>query len=145
MDLLEPNPSICACANLRKAARAVTQLFDQEFQPSGLRITQFSILALVHSAGSETITRLAEKLVMDRTTLTRDLKPIEREGLIKIALGADRRTRVITLTRRGSETLVKALPLWKKAQARVVDGLGESRLRSLLGDLLDTVEVTKEG
>ncbi len=139
------SPAACACFNLRKAARAVTQLFDDTLQPSGLRGTQFPILAVVSLAGPETIGRLAERLVMDRTTLTRDLKPLEREGLVEIVPGEDRRTRTVTLTKRGHEALGRALPLWKKAQARIVEDLGEERLRSLLADLSHTVSVIRGG
>ncbi len=101
------------------------------------------ILGVVSLAGPETIGRLAERLVMDRTTLTRDLKPLEREGLVEIVQGEDRRTRTVTLTKRGREALARALPLWKKAQARIVEDLGEERLRSLLADLSHTVSVIR--
>ncbi len=81
----------CACLNVRKAARAVTQLYDEVLQPSGLRATQFNLLVAIALAGEAPVTRLADALVMDRTTLTRNLKPLESQGLITIEAGTDRR------------------------------------------------------
>ena len=132
----------CACFNLRKASRTVTQLYDEILQPSGLLATQFTLLVAIALAGSVTITHLAEELVMDRTTLTRNLKPLERQGLIEIAPGQDQRTRVVTLTASGREALVKAIPLWEQAQASVVEGLGQNRWSTLLSNLSDTVLLT---
>ena len=132
----------CACFNLRKASRRVTQLYDEILQPSGLLATQFTLLVAIALAGSVTITHLAEELVMDRTTLTRNLKPLERQGLIEIAPGQDQRTRVVTLTASGREALVKAIPLWEQAQASVVEGLGQNRWSTLLSNLSDTVLLT---
>ena len=133
----------CACFNLRKATRAVTQLFDVALHPIGLRGTQLGILVAISSAGSATISRLAEWLVMDRTTLTRDLKPLEKQRLVKIVPGKDRRTRCVALTNRGCETLLKALPLWEKAQARIVKGLGQDRFEALLEGLSEAVSVAR--
>ena len=143
IDLSQPGLNACACFNLRKAARSVTQLYDQILQPSGLRATQLSILVGAYSSESETISRLAETLVMDRTTLTRDLKPLEREGLVSVVPGEDRRTRVVTLTKQGRKAVEESLPLWQKAQARVIEGFGEDRFHALLSDLSDTVDVTR--
>jgi len=131
----------CACFNLRKASRAVTQLFDEVLQPTGLRVTQLSLLVGISIAGSIPITQLAERLVMDRTTLARNLKPLEKQGLIKIALGVDRRTRVVEITERGRKALMRAIPLWEKAQAHIVKGLGEGPWQDLLARLSATVEV----
>jgi DNA-binding MarR family transcriptional regulator len=108
--------SMCTCFNLRKASRAVTQKFDEILKPSGLLVTQFTVLVAVAMSEAKTINELAEILVMDRTTLTRNLKPLEREGWLKIEPGQDRRTRIVRLTDDGKATLTKALPLWKQAQ-----------------------------
>ena len=133
----------CACFNLRKAARAVTQLFDRHLQPSGLRITQFSILAALHSQTPITVTRLAQALVMDRTTVTRDLGPLEREGFVRIGEGADRRTRAVTLTARGRKVFAKAVPLWERAQSRMVEGLGQEKFQDLLGEFARVLAVAR--
>lgn len=125
----------CACFNIRKASRAVTQLFDGVLQPSGLRATQFALLVVLSLGGPTTITRMGQMLVMDRTTLTRNLKPLVKQGLITVGPGKDQRTRVVTLTALGRNALAKAFPLWQKAQAHVVSRLGPELWRSLLADL----------
>ncbi len=83
----------CACFNLRKVTRAVTQLYDELLRPAGLRVTQFSLLVAVRMAGPVGVTRLVELTVMDRTTLTRNLELLQKQGLIEVASGEDRRTR----------------------------------------------------
>lgn len=125
----------CACFNLRKASRVITQLFDQSIQPGGLRGTQFSILAVLSFAGPQTVTRLSELLLMDRTTLTRNLKPLERQGLIKLKHGKDRRVRTATITQKGLKTFEKAIPLWEGAQNQVIQKLGKERFNSFIRDL----------
>ncbi|HEV2357439.1 MAG TPA: MarR family winged helix-turn-helix transcriptional regulator [bacterium] len=125
----------CACVNLRKTARCVTQFFDEALTPSGLRATQFTVLVAVALADPPTMTRIAEALVMDRSTLTRNLRPLERAGLVKTAGGEDRRTRFVTLTSRGRERLTAALPLWERVQNHVVRGIGVPRWHDILGDL----------
>lgn len=133
----------CACFNIRKASRAVTQLYDGILQPSGLRTTQFSLLAILSLAGPTTITRMGQMLVMDRTTLGRNLKPLVNRGLLAIGTGQDQRTRVVTLTASGRDALAKAFPLWEKAQASVVERLGRKRWSTLLSDLSATVALSR--
>ena len=134
---------LCGCGNLRMAARAVTQLFDEILQPTGLRVTQFALIAAITHFGPTTISHLAEIFSMDRTTLTRNLRPLERDGLINIRAGEDRRTRELTVTERGREAVVSAFPLWEKAQARIVNGLGQERFSSLLSHLSEVVSLTR--
>jgi len=134
----------CACLNVRKAARAITQLYDEVLQPSGLRVTQFTLLVSIALAGEAPVTRLANALVMDRTTLTRNLALLEHHGLVAIAPGTDQRTRMVTLTNQGREALAKALPLWEKAQKRVVSGLGRKQWNTLLADLSNIVSLACE-
>ena len=133
----------CACFNLRKAARAVTHLYDEILRPTGIRATQFSLLVAAKAFGPVTVTRLAEMGVMDRTTLTRNLKPLEKQGLIKVVSGEDQRTRLITLTDSGQEALAIALPLWKKAQARVTKGLGRENWGSLKKELSELISLAQ--
>jgi DNA-binding MarR family transcriptional regulator len=135
--------STCACFNLRKASRAVTQHFDGILEPSGLLITQFTILVAVEMAKAGTINELAEVLGMDRTTLTRNLKPLEREGWLKSEPGQDQRTRVVSLTTDGEAALVKALPLWKKAQKDVEETLGQQRWETLLSHLVEATALIR--
>jgi len=84
-------------------------------------------------------------VVMDRTTLARDLRPLERQGLVSIESGEDRRERKVNLTTRGMQVMSRALPLWEKAQAQVAKGLGQERLQRLLGDLTAVVALTRAG
>ena len=136
---------ICACFNIRKAARAISQLYDDVLRPSGLRVTQFSILAVTRRLGPVTVTRLAEVTVTDRTTLTRNLKLLAQQKLIRITLGKDRREREVTLTDRGHLALAQAFPLWKDVQKQVAQKLGRERFQRLLSDLGATVGLARAG
>lgn len=135
--------STCACFNFRKASRVITQHFDELLKPSGLLVTQFTILVTVAIVKLGTINELAEILVMDRTTLTRNLKPLEREGWLKSAPGQDQRTRVISLTANGEATLAKALPLWRQAQSTVEETLGQQRWSDLLAYLVEATALMR--
>jgi DNA-binding MarR family transcriptional regulator len=112
----------CVCYNTRKAARAVTRLYDDALRPCGLRATQMTLLMVIEAMGEPTISALAEQLVMDRTTLARDLRPMQAAGWVAVVPGRDRRTRVVRLTIAGSGLLREALPRWRAAQAALVDG-----------------------
>lgn len=136
------NCTSCACFNLRKVARAVTQLYDEMLRPAGLRATQFSLLVAVRMAGPVGVTRLAELTVMDRTTLTRNLELLQKQGLIEVATGADRRSRIVTITAAGNAAIAEALPFWKKAQSHVVSSLGQERWAGMLTDLRELVALT---
>ena len=92
----------CACANLRKAARAVTQLYDAALAPSGLKATQFTLLVTSRLSGEATINGLAERMAMDRTTLSRNLKPLVRDGLLEVSPGGDGRTRLVRISLEGT-------------------------------------------
>ncbi|MEE9524905.1 MAG: MarR family winged helix-turn-helix transcriptional regulator [Thermodesulfovibrionales bacterium] len=131
----------CTCFNLRKASRAITQLFDRAMKNSGLRGTQFSILAVLSALGTGTITRLSEILVMDRTTLTRNLKPMENAGLIKIAQGSNLRSKAVSLTKKGHQTLAGTFPHWKRTQDLIIEKLGRERFNYLIRDLSEISEM----
>jgi DNA-binding MarR family transcriptional regulator len=139
VDLLDRAGLECACFNLRKAARSVTQLYDEALKPVGLFATQLPILGMLSKLGSATITQLAEGVVMDRTTLTRNLRPLERDGLVRTRPGTDRRVREVSLTKKGETLLLKALPVWRDVQGRVVQSLGRTRAKHLLAELRATV------
>ena len=130
----------CACFNLRKAARAVTQLYDDALKPAGVLATQFPLLASTAELKRATISELAETMVMDRTTLTRNLRPLERDGLLRSEPGKDRRVREVSLTRKGQKILFEAYPLWQKAQKTVARGLGRKRMKHLITELTATVD-----
>ncbi len=139
---LEPQLEECTCLAVRQAARHVTQFYDQYLAPAGLRTTQFSILAKMKRQGPMTINVLADQLVMDRTTLGRNILPLEREGLISIAPGRrDRRSKELRLTDVGIEQLKAAREGWKKAQKEFAAAFGDERaagLRALLRDVSAT-------
>jgi DNA-binding MarR family transcriptional regulator len=102
----------------------VTQVYDNALRPSGLRSTQFNILAEIHGAGATTITRLAKILIMDQTTLTRNLALLERKGLLKFVPAEDGRVKSAELTKKGLIALVKAQPLWAAAQEKMLRTIG---------------------
>ena len=129
----------CACSNVRKAARAVTQLFDEVMQPTGLRSTQFTLLVAIALLGEATVTKLSEALAMDRTTLARNLKPLESQGLLTIESGADRRRHLVKLTESGIQALAAALPYWEQAQHEVVTRLGQDQWQALQSSLKATM------
>jgi DNA-binding MarR family transcriptional regulator len=123
----------------RQVARRVTQWYDQCLQPNGLRSTQFNLLVAIAIAQTVPLTRLAEILVLDRTTLARNLKPLEQQNLVRIELGEDRRVRLIRLTEPGYALLQQALPSWEKAQAEMMARLGPAQWDALQADLRDLV------
>ncbi len=130
----------CTCFNLRKATRAVTQLFDEALKPCGLFATQFTLLAAISSRENVAITELSKALVMDRTTLTRNLKPLQKLGWVEVLQGEDKRTKTLSLTRSGKNVLKKAMIHWKKVQRQVVKTLGNSNWEVLLDNLSSTVK-----
>lgn len=103
----------CNCSFLRSATRALSQAYEEVLRPSGLRITQFSMLARASAVGKMSLSELADLMAMDRTTLGRNLQPLEREGLVQINVGEDKRERLGSVTPDGRKLLARALPLWK--------------------------------
>ena len=127
-----PSDSPCACIALRRATRAVTAAYDAALAPSGLRVTQFSVLRTLARLGPLGVTRLAEKVALDRSTMGRNLDPLERRGLVHIEVGVtDRRERVAHLTPAGEAAIEAALPLWREAQGRVTRLVETSALAAL--------------
>jgi DNA-binding MarR family transcriptional regulator len=137
-------PALCPVFNIRAASRVITQLFDEILKPSGLQITQFSVLVGTYSLGSPKISELAKALVMERTTLTRSLKPIEKLGLIKITQGDDKRTYTVEITTKGKLALKKTLPYWEKARVNVSEEFGQRHLDGLLKDLARVRKINEE-
>lgn len=129
--------STCAAYNLRRTMRTVNQHYDAFIRESGLRATQFTLIAAVKMEGPVPISQLADTLAMDRTTLTRNLKPLERDGLIRLEAGTDRRTRIVEITADGESVLATALPLWQQAQSSIVDNWGQTRFEHLLDELTE--------
>jgi len=141
------NPAGCNCLALRQAARQVTRVYDHYLAPSGLRATQYSILARLKRDGPMTVNALADELLMDRTTLGRNIRPLQRDGLIDAVPGkSDRRSKELRLTRPGVARVRAARQNWMRAQARFERAFGDKRartMRALLRDL--TVRVSDAG
>src|SRR5438067_184335 len=125
----------CVCFNLRRVTRKVTQFYDAEMRRHGIRPTQGSILASLNSKESWNMAELSDWLGMDRTTLVRNLRPLQRDGFVKTA-GGGRGNRVeLTITTKGRNQVEKLTPAWKSAQCAVVKTLGEERWAAILSDL----------
>ncbi len=135
---IPPLPELagCVCFNMRKATRAITQLFDTALAGHELRITQFSILAVLISYGvPRRMSDLARDLVMDRTTLTRNLRPLERAGYLKLMAGADRRERFAAITAEGRALMAAVVPKWRAVQAQATALFGPGRWPDIYRDL----------
>lgn len=128
----------CACANLRRATRAVTRMYNWELRETGLEFTQFTLLMALSLAGEVTQGQLGKLLALDSTSLTRMLRSLTKRGWIGVKVGDDRRQKFLRLTPSGREKLEKSLPDWKRAQTRLRHNLGEStwnQMGSLLTDV----------
>jgi DNA-binding MarR family transcriptional regulator len=135
MDASSPATNVCACGRLRRATRALTQLYDDAMAPSGLRVTQFSLLRTLAREGRSRITDLAGATLIDRTALSRNLDPLVERRLVAIVPGRDARTREVALTRAGSAAIRAAEPHWQRAQAQVAKALGAERLDAFIATL----------
>jgi DNA-binding MarR family transcriptional regulator len=133
---------ICTCGELRRAARAITLLYDNAFKSSGLLSTQFGVLQIICNIDFIRISDLAGKLGMDRTTLTRNLSVLERQGFIEISQGKDHRTRIVTATQKGRSAVAKAILLWNEVQHKVKQEMGESSWSELMQNLGKLLKVT---
>jgi DNA-binding MarR family transcriptional regulator len=125
----------CVCFNLRWVTRPVTQFFDAEMRRHGIRPTQGSILASLQAKDSWTMAELSDWLGMDRTTLVRNLRPLQRDGLVEADGGGRGRLVELTITAKGRKQIEKLTPAWKSAQCAVVNTLGEKRWSAILSDL----------
>lgn len=125
-------PRKCTCANVRAASRVITKLYDTIMEPSGLKVTQFSVLRNVEAAGPLSVTALARVMNLDRTTLVRNLKVLDAGNLVQRAAGKDSRERLIAITARGRDAIDGALPYWEEAQKKVEDHLGSEDLEKLV-------------
>lgn len=134
----------CTCGELRKAARAITLLYDNAFKSSGLLSTQLGVLHTIYNSASITISELAGELGMDRTTLTRNLSVLERDGLINMSSGKDHRTKIVTITSKGRTSIAKAIPLWNEVQRKVKQQMGENSWRELMQNLGQFLKVTDQ-
>lgn len=131
----------CNCFHARKAARHLTQIYDTILAPAGIRSTQYMIMAVLYERGGLSINELAEVMIIDRTTMGKNLKPLERDGLIAVNVSdEDRRSRTVTLTSKGAKVLRQAYSLWKIAQSRFEKRHGKEFSADLRG-MLDRVAI----
>jgi DNA-binding MarR family transcriptional regulator len=126
---------VCACFNLRRASRAVTRFYDEILEPGGLRSTGFAALIAIQIEGVPTLPKLSRVLGVDRSTLTRNLQPLVRQGLVKIGTSAGSRTATAKLTPKGEKTLVRCIPLWQVAQGRFEGQVGPKEWQAVLASL----------
>lgn len=133
----------CACANLRRADRAVTQFYDAALRPSGLRITQFTLLQALSLAPKISQKQLAELLEIDSTTLTRTLAPLNQKGWLRSAPGTDRRELRLSLTSAGRREYQRALPYWRTAQKGLRRALGQEGWDHLIETAVRTAEAMR--
>jgi DNA-binding MarR family transcriptional regulator len=134
----------CTCSELRKAARAITLLYDNAFKSSGLLSTQFGALQVIYDNDCIRISDLAGQLGMDRTTLTRNLSVLQRHGFIEISQGKDHRTRIVTATQKGRNAVSKTILLWNEIQRKVKQKMGENLWRELMQNLGELLKVTDQ-
>jgi len=134
----------CALFNLKKTTRAVNQLYDEILKPSGLRGNQYTLFKLLTRQGPLSIGDIGQALVMDRTTVTRNLRVLSRDGLIEMCPGEDRRIRLARITSRGRTVAKEAEPLWQEAQETVVRHLGAEEFRHLRAELARLVTISLE-
>lgn len=126
----------CYATALRRAGRAIGRVYDHALRPAKLTTPQFSLLSLLDRAPYElTMSELADAQAMDRTTLSRNLAPLEREGYVTLSSGQDRRRRIVRLTPTGRDALQRARPLWQEAQGRIARERGSGSLDALLDEL----------
>jgi DNA-binding MarR family transcriptional regulator len=135
----------CVGFNTRRVTRLVTQYYDKALAPAQLRSTQYSLLGALALADEMPLQELAYVLAMDRTTLTRNLNPLIKRGLIKVAENDDHRARPLQITTKGKSALANALPLWEKAQARIVDNLGEAKWDQIMRGLHQISMIVEDG
>lgn len=132
----------CTCANLRRAARAATRLYNRELEDDELEITQFTLLMALDRTGEIPQGELGKLLALDSTTLTRMLQPLKKRGWVQAKEGNDRRLRIFSLTAAGRAKYQDSLRHWKRAQDRVQKALGEQRMGQLSALLMEITQAT---
>ena len=133
----------CACFDLRKATRAVSRLYDDCLRPLGLNITQYSLLRVIESEPQISVSTLGRYMVMDRTSVTRALAPLERDRLIRSRVGSDKRKRIVSLTKKGTKLIADAKSHWDEAQKTFLDLIGDQSWTVMRGLLRDTTRVVR--
>ncbi len=133
----------CACFNLRRTSRMITQFFDAEVRRHGIRPTQTPILGALNAKSGWSMAELSDWLGMERTTLVRNLRPLQRDGLVSASGGGRGGHVALTITDKGRKALAKTLPAWRAAQNAVIATLGAGRWSSIITDLGQVTEKLK--
>lgn len=135
----------CSCHMIRKSARKITQFYEGSLREAGIKPTQFSILAALANTGPVQLTQLADGLLLERTSLTRNLNVLAHNGWVELQTGEeDLRQRVVSLSKKGYEQLDRAIPYWKKAQKAIASEMGQNtltELRKTLGEMTEVITV----
>jgi DNA-binding MarR family transcriptional regulator len=139
----DPVELVCACASIRRAARALSRLYEEALAAVDLSSTQMTVLMFLGRSGPMPLSDLADALAMDRTSLYRALRPLERRELVRIRATADRRAKEVLLTVDGERHLARAMPHWQKVQSRFIESFGSSAWQRLHQGLTRVVSVTR--
>jgi DNA-binding MarR family transcriptional regulator len=133
----------CTCFNVRRISRAITQFFDAEVRRHGIRPTQAPILRSLQAKNGWSMAELSEWLGMERTTLLRNLRPLQRDGFVRAKGGGQGGHVKLEITEKGRAAIAKTLPAWRSAQDKVVAILGNERWSTIISDLNDVVTKLK--
>ncbi|MBW4555181.1 MAG: MarR family winged helix-turn-helix transcriptional regulator [Trichormus sp. ATA11-4-KO1] len=128
--------------HIRRASRILTQVYDAALRPAGLVVNQFTFLVAIHLFEPVAITRLAQELFADQTTVTRNIKLLEKQKLVAIAPGEDRRVKLVSLTVEGQAVLAESMPLWEQVQAELRQHFGEQKWQTLLSLLSEVTTLS---
>ncbi len=135
----------CSCNTIRMSARKITQFYESSLREAGVKPTQFSILATLANTGPIQLTPLADRLLLERTSLTRNLNVLERYGWVQLQTGVeDSRQRIVSLSEKGYEQLDHAIPYWKKAQKAIANEMGQDTITGLRKTLNEMTQVITE-
>lgn len=124
----ENSLDMCVCTHIRKAARAITRLYDDALNGTGIRYTQMILLIVLHEHKELTVTHLAEEMLMDASTVARNMRPLDKNNLIVIRKGKDRRQRLISLSEKGNDVVAKGHKYWQEAQNKISLSFTEQQL-----------------
>jgi DNA-binding MarR family transcriptional regulator len=128
-------PRPCACTTVRRASRALARAFDEALGPAGLNVTQLAVLRAIQRHEKEPLTRVAEDLCMDRTSLYRAVTPMRRDGWLTLAAGTDARSRTAEFTTKGLRVLRAADPAWGRTQTEIIERFGRDKWAALVSEL----------
>ena len=140
----ENSLDMCVCTHIRKAARAITRLYDDAMNDTGIRYTQMILLMVLHEHKELTVTLLAEEMLMDASTVARNMRPLDKNGLIVIRKGKDRRQRLISLSEKGTEAVVKGRKYRQKAQNKISSAFTEQQLLGHIASITALVDAALE-